>query len=499
MSIDLNARPIFPVAASSASWVAIRSRFEDHWPVLAVVLIALDALTLVVAFALAYVIRFHTGVPFMDIPPHSLEAYASLAAWAIPVWLVLFGFHHLYDRQHLFVGFNEYVRVFHACTTGLLVVIVVNFLDTTVFISRGWLLLTWLLLIGLTTGDRFLFRRALRALRRHGWLLTPTIVVGTNEEARAIAEQLIDDAGSGARIIGFVDNTLAPGTPVVGQLEVLTDQRGLPDVLRRSKVREVIVAPTALGREELLDLYRTLGHDEFVALRMSSGLFEILTTGVTVQEVSCIPLMTPRRVRITGADSLVKTTLDYALSVIGLLVLAPVLLLVGALIRLDSPGPIIHRRRVLGRTGKTFDAFKFRTMVVDADAVLDANPELRAAFASGYKLKDDPRVTRIGRFLRRTSLDELPQLVNVLRGEMSLVGPRMIAPDEIPRYGRWRHNLVTVKPGITGPWQVQGRGDISYEDRIRMSMQYIRNYTLWLDLEILLRTIGVVVMGKGAY
>jgi lipopolysaccharide/colanic/teichoic acid biosynthesis glycosyltransferase len=138
-------------------------------------------------------------------------------------------------------------------------------------------------------------------------------------------------------------------------------------------------------------------------------------------------------------------------------------------------------------------------MVVNADEVLANDPELREAFEKGYKLKSDHRVTRVGRLLRRSSLDELPQLINVLRGEMSLVGPRMITPEEATRYGKWQLNLLTVKPGITGPWQINGRSEIPYEDRVRLSMHYIRNYSIWLDLGILIRTILVVVQGKGAY
>jgi lipopolysaccharide/colanic/teichoic acid biosynthesis glycosyltransferase len=173
--------------------------------------------------------------------------------------------------------------------------------------------------------------------------------------------------------------------------------------------------------------------------------------------------------------------------------------MVALVIKIDSPGPVLHRRHVLGRAGRPFGAFKFRTMVVNAEESLAANPELREAFEKGFKLKRDPRVTRVGAFLRRTSLDELPQLINVLRGEMSLVGPRMITPEEAARYGKWQLNLLTVKPGITGPWQVRGRSDIPYEERVRLSMHYIRNYSIWLDLEILLRTLPAVLQARGAY
>jgi lipopolysaccharide/colanic/teichoic acid biosynthesis glycosyltransferase len=168
-------------------------------------------------------------------------------------------------------------------------------------------------------------------------------------------------------------------------------------------------------------------------------------------------------------------------------------------VRLDSPGPALYRRRVLGRSGKPFDALKFRTMVVDADRLLNEQAELRAAFERGFKLTNDPRVTRIGRFLRRLSLDELPQLVNVLRGEMSLIGPRMIVAEEAARYGAWQLNLLTVKPGLTGPWQVQGRADIPYAERVRLSQEYIQHYSLWRDALILFKTFIALLRTKGAY
>jgi lipopolysaccharide/colanic/teichoic acid biosynthesis glycosyltransferase len=248
-----------------------------------------------------------------------------------------------------------------------------------------------------------------------------------------------------------------------------------------------------------LDLYGIVSQDEAIELRLSSGLFEILTTGMQVHEVNSVPLMTPRRVRITGADAALKTALDYLAAGTALVLLSPVVFLIALLVRLDSGPPIIHRRRVLGVSGKPFDAFKFRTMIVNAERRHQSVPFEFADRRARLKTEQDPRITRIGRTLRRTSLDELPQLVNVLRGEMSLVGPRMIAPDERIRYGKWQHNLLTVKPGITGPWQVRGRGDIPYEERVHLSMHYIRNYTIWLDLEILLRTVAVVLQRKGAY
>jgi lipopolysaccharide/colanic/teichoic acid biosynthesis glycosyltransferase len=194
-----------------------------------------------------------------------------------------------------------------------------------------------------------------------------------------------------------------------------------------------------------------------------------------------------------------KTLLDWTVALPGLLMLSPVLLAIAAAVRLDSPGPVLHRRRVVGRGGTTFDALKFRTMYADGDARLAAHPEARAALAADGKLKDDPRVTRVGAVLRRWSLDELPQLWNVLRRQMSLVGPRMIVPEELTRYGKWDMNLLTVWPGLTGLWQISGRSELGYGERVQLDMHYIRNYSIWLDLFILLRTLPAVVRGEGAY
>jgi lipopolysaccharide/colanic/teichoic acid biosynthesis glycosyltransferase len=174
-------------------------------------------------------------------------------------------------------------------------------------------------------------------------------------------------------------------------------------------------------------------------------------------------------------------------------------LLLAALVRLEGPGPALHRRRVMGLNGKRFDAFKFRTMYVNGDDLLAGRPDLRAELARNFKLKQDPRVTRVGAFLRKTSMDELPQLFNVLRREMSLVGPRIITPVEVEKYNKWDLNLMTVRPGITGLWQVSGRSDVSYEERVRLDMHYIRNWSIWLDLQILFQTIPAVIKRRGAY
>ncbi|HRA00445.1 MAG TPA: sugar transferase [Thermoflexales bacterium] len=194
-----------------------------------------------------------------------------------------------------------------------------------------------------------------------------------------------------------------------------------------------------------------------------------------------------------------KRAFDLCVSGALLVMLSPVFLLIGLWVKLGSAGPVFYRRRVMGLGGGQFDAFKFRSMVVDGDAVLSKFPDKAEELRRTGKLKDDPRITGVGRFLRKTSLDELPQLVNIFRGQMSLVGPRMIHPDELAQYGEHATELLTVRPGLTGLWQVSGRSGVGYEQRVQLDMRYIRSQSALLDAQILLKTIPAVLFGRGAY
>jgi len=271
-------------------------------------------------------------------------------------------------------------------------------------------------------------------------------------------------------------------------------------IVREHGIEDLIVAITALKREQLLELCESINSIRGVHLRLSSGLYELLTTGLTVRTNGGVPLVTVNKVRLTAGETVSKTALEYSLALVGLLALSPVLLLLAILIKLDSRGPVLYRRRVLGVSGRRFDAFKFRTMHVNGDDLLGGHTDLREQLKNEHKLKEDPRVTRVGRWLRKLSLDELPQLFNVVLGQMALVGPRMITAEEAETYGRHRLDLLTVKPGITGLWQVSGRSDLSYEERVRLDMYYIRNYSVWLDFQILfVQTLPAVIRGRGAY
>ncbi len=323
--------------------------------------------------------------------------------------------------------------------------------------------------------------------------------MGAGEEAHALYSQLSQWRSSGIYVIGFIDVHLPSAGQTREDVPILGGLGDLEQVVKSEKVTDVIIASEGLTRKQLLLVYQSVAWNPDIKVRLSSGLFELLSTGMRVKELAFVPLIELEKARITGYYAKIKAIEDFVLALIFLVILSPAFLVIAILIRKDSPGPVFYRHRVLGLHKRPFEALKFRTMYQNANEIIEANPELKEQFTQNFKLKNDPRVTHLGSFLRKYSIDELPQLINVIMGQMSLVGPRFICPDELEKYGKWSTNLFTVKPGMTGFWQTTGRSDVSYEERVRSDMYYIRNWTVWLDIYYLIRTIPAVITKKGAY
>jgi exopolysaccharide biosynthesis polyprenyl glycosylphosphotransferase len=465
------------------------------------VLMILDAAMIGLSFRLAYFVRFETGLPIfqIDVIPN-IVYYERITVLIAITWLIVFRAAGLYQKENLLGGPDEYGIVFRATTIAMLLIVIFGFLQPIFIIARGWLLMAWLFSFLLISLGRFLLRRVVYHLRSYGYFVSRAVIIGANDEGLMLANQLSNWQYSGLHILGFIDKKFLPyETPLKG-MRVLGNMEHLDQVIEEYDVDELILASSSIStRDKLLEIFQKYGVSDDVNIRMSSGLYEIITTGLKVREYAFVPLVCVNKVRLTGFDNFMKIMLDYGLTIPALIVLSPLFLLLAIAIRLDSPGPILYRRRVMGVNNRQFDAFKFRTMRIDGEEILAKSPELQKELAETHKLKNDPRITRIGRILRKFSLDELPQFFNVIRYEMSLVGPRMIHPDEMKEYKRWGLNLLTVRPGITGLWQVSGRSDLSYQDRIRLDMHYIRNWSIWLDLQLLWQTIPAVLKGRGAY
>jgi Undecaprenyl-phosphate galactose phosphotransferase WbaP len=326
----------------------------------------------------------------------------------------------------------------------------------------------------------------------------PVAIIGTGPTAERIARYLVEHRGVGLMpVAAFGDSDWGlRELPVTGSIDRAWGG------LRTLGVRHVIVTPEAAG---------AIAYDEILR-RTRRALHTVHFVpdlhGVPASSVIAAPLGTSlglemRNQLASGVNRALKRAFDITAVTLGGLVILPVLVALALAIRIDSPGPILYRQRRLGRDGRVFRVWKFRSMVVDADErlaeLLASNDQARTEWDATQKLVDDPRVTRIGRLLRKTSLDELPQLWNALTGEMSLVGPRPIVEDEVAKYADAFELYTQVRPGITGFWQVSGRSDTSYDYRVELDAYYVRNWSLWLDIEILIRTVRVVLGREGAY
>jgi exopolysaccharide biosynthesis polyprenyl glycosylphosphotransferase len=494
LRVDQHVSALAGVDAGMQAGSRERRRSRQRLALIAALMLV-DAIAICAGFTLAYLVRFnaHLGV-FYEHQESPLGLYVALVPWLLPLILVVFTCYQLYSVKRIIDGPREYSRIVSATTMSVMLIVLLSFvIDSGLVIARGWIAIAWVTLIACVGIGRFVFRRAIYAARRAGYLRARVIVIGSGQDAQFLAGHIRDARNSGLEVVTVIDGRALEGPEA--------EPEGTPALQRliaATQAEALIVSAASVPQRVLSQIVREVSQLP-TQLHVIPGMYEILTTGVQTAEVSGLPLVTMNKVRITGLDLLLKRVLDYSVAFAVLLALSPIMLLAAALVKLTSPGPVLHRRRVVGQQGRTFDALKFRTMHVDGDAILRRHPELAEQLARYGKLLDDPRITPVGAFLRRWSLDELPQLFNVLLGQMSLVGPRMITQAELDHFGHWRENLCTVKPGLTGLWQVSGRSDLGYDDRVRLDMHYIRSYSIWADIEILIRTLPAVLHGTGAY
>ncbi len=446
-----------------------------------------------------------TAALFLRFGPDSREPYLRgylLLTLTIPVaWLIALALNRAYEPRHLFVGTDEYARVFRA-GVGLTAALAIVSFTFDLRLARGYVIIA--LPLATTAGIvmRYLARRQLHRSWAQGKRLHRVILVGHERGVLDMAHRLRRERRHGLDVIGAC---LPPGAgqrnhhpdlpPVFGTFD------GVADAVNRADADTVVVlACPEIDGVALRRLAWQLERDS-IDLVVASTLVDVAGDRTTIRPIDGVPLLHVEHPRLKGGRRLVKAAFDRVGALVLLLLAAPVLLVIAALVRFTpgARGPVIFRQQRVGKDGRPFVLFKFRSMYVDAEARLAELRERNETASGLFKIRKDPRVTPFGRWLRRLSLDELPQLFNVLRGEMSLVGPRPPLPSEVAEYPSDMRRRLVVKPGLTGLWQVSGRSDLSWEDTIRLDLTYVENWSLAMDLAILARTFGAVLRSAGAY
>lgn len=452
-----------------------------------------DGVAVSTALFIASVLRFEVA----NEAPAASISYTGIVVLTTPVWLLLFWAYGLYEPRQVLGPVNEFKQVFHGVFAGTALLFVAD----SIFranISRGWILSVFVLGLVIVGGERLTVRKMLHFLRRRGGDATRTIVLGTNQEARTVAKTLEREGWLGYRIMGFVDDDGVADTDLGDGHKVLGRTSDLKELIRRERAGMLLVAATAFDAARLNRLFWEL-QDEDIDLQITSGTIDLMASRMIVQSVAGVPLLYVRKTGMDRPQRMIKRTIDVVGSGVGLLLLSPFLIAVAIAIKRDSEGGTFFTQVRCGQDARLFRCWKFRTMVKDAEDRRAELEHLSEGPGLLFKLKEDPRITRVGAFLRRYSLDELPQLWNVLRGEMSLVGPRPALPSEVEQYDDWVRNRLKVKPGMTGLWQVSGRTETSFSDYIRYDLFYIQNWSLSLDLWILWRTFRAVMSAEGAH
>lgn len=492
-------------------------------PVTRTAVVVLDVVLAVGSFLLAFAVR--SGDPILSSTAwawsRDFVPYAGILYFVVVVRIGMLWYQRAYNYSGAFSYTREMIKVFKAVAVSSLLTVAWAFLFRGGFAfrefsySRAVFVLDFLFALFAFGAFHLTLRYAQSKFREREINLLPTLIVGTNADASQTVKELIERRDLGYRVIATVDGGEASAehlaafeaetsVPVAGTID---DLAGL---IRDLEIQEVIITDNSIPSERLFEVMMQIGRRQRVEFRFAPSLFNLLPQKTSVEQIGVLPMVRLFREPLSDAERFVKRVSDIVISVIAIVLLTPVWLVISILIKLDSRGPVLFRQERVGMDGRIFLCYKFRTMRADADEQLhreayqkniggdlaaNAGDDAEPVFG---KVKDDPRVTTFGRRLRRSSFDELPQLLNVLKGDMSVVGPRPPIPYEVEEYDIWHRKRLDMKPGITGLWQVSGRSRLNFEEMVRIDLFYIENWSLWLDLKIILLTLPAIWRGDGA-
>jgi len=501
--------------------ISTRRSHRHQWRIFeCIAMVVLDAILVVVSFRLAYHLRYDTffnnqwlatfrynlqGIENnsqtdLKITPDVLAPFTyfhSLEIGIVISLIFIFALRGLYKIRLTGTWFRQIWTIVSSTTIGMAFLITYYFIFQPISNSRLLVPFVWATSILILCTARLIVSSIMGILYRLGLGETRLLVVGSGRLGKMIMQHIVANPNLGYNIVGFLHDMNEPPSDF-GRFKMLGTLDDLGMVIRSMQIDEVIIAlPSYLHQQSIrsVRLCERLG----TSFKLVPDLYELSLSRIDMEAIEGIPLIGIKQVSINSLQGFVTRVVDFMVSLLILIIGFPLWLCIALGIVISSPGGILYKQTRIGFAGRPFKVYKFRSMYKDADARLAELTALNEAQGPLFKIKDDPRVTLIGRFLRHTSFDEIPQLFNVLNGEMSLVGPRPALPSEVAQYDELQRGRLAVKPGMTGLWQVRGRSDISFDEGVLMDLYYIENWSLRLYFQTLIRTIPVVIFGRGAY
>ncbi len=498
--------------------ISKRRSHRKQWRIFeCVFMIILDALMLSAAFYLAYAIRFDLlgNSPWLTqlhlflkdtgtSQPRHFDYYIPLATVFVIGLIIIFALRRLYHLRLTGSWFRQVWIIALSTTIGIALLIAYNFIfqySTNSIIdlpqSRLLILFVWLSTIVVLSLGRLIVSGVVGMLYRMGLGETRLLVVGSGRLGKLVMQHIAANPDLGYTIVGFLHDLNEPPADF-GRFKMLGTIDDVGPVIRLMQIDEVLIALPAHMHEQAIrsvKLCERLG----ASFKLIPDLYELSLSRIDMDTIEGIPLIGIKQVSLNTWQRLTTRLIDITISAAILIIGSPFWLFLALAIALSSPGPIIYKQTRIGQNGRAFQIYKFRSMYKDADQRLAQLLSQNEARGPLFKMKNDPRITLIGRFLRRTSLDEILQFFNILQGDMSLVGPRPALAREVAQYEEWQKGRLAIKPGLTGLWQVRGRSNLTFDEGVLMDLYYIENWSLRLYIQILLRTIPAVLFTRGAY
>lgn len=454
-------------------------RFIDQKGLQVVILVVSDIFWYCVAFLVAYYIRNNIGPA--EIQP--LEFYLGVIPYVSLLLIIIFYLNGLYEQKQRINKISEIFLVTKTASFTLLLIMAGSFLEKVDY-SRALVLIFWPTGVFFLNFGRYLIRYTKKKLMKRGYGITNILIIGAGKPGKRLANEIEEYRDFGYNIVGFLDDRTKPRK---GRYKFLGQTTQLMDVIKKRNIHQVFISDPSISNTKILEMIHFC-EDLPVKFKVVSDLFEIVVGSIDINEIEGIPSIDLKKDSAGVVYRISKRVIDILFSIIGFIVSLPLSIIISILIKLDSKGPILFSHPRVGQNGKHFRMYKFRTMYLGTKEE-DFSPTNQ----------NDARITKVGRFLRKTSLDELPQLWNALSGEMSLVGPRPEMPFLVEKYTPWQKKRLDVKPGITGLWQILGRKDLPLAENLEYDFYYIKNRSLILDFVIIFKTIIVVLTGRGAY